>query len=683
MNLKLLQKEYFYISFVLIIYFSLIIFIGSDRIEDGNTTHFSLLFYSKHLFNPFLFYYDLIGPGSRMPLGTGLDFFFLPAFAIFNLKLFYFITFISCFFLQFYYLKKLFNFFKFNFINVLFLLYAFSIGIFYNIINSDSIKTFFLISCLPGIFYHFLKFFRKKNEKSFYKFLLFFTYLSANSHPVSLILLSLTLIIFVFFNKDFFFLRKKYFYFGVFLFLCVLSEEIYRLYYETAKFAGINRTFIIDLDLKHYTSGLVFILKFFEPYYDFPYLSEFKAFDNLYLPFAGLMFYFSFFESILLVIKKKSKNVFYINYIFFLLIFLSIIDLRNVSFNIISTSFTLRDYNNFFSLILFASFINNFKNNKVSKFIIIACLISTFLHIFISIEKHIKDNSFFAFNLLKQNKEIKESELAKLLNLKKKNNSYTKTYLSERIYKIISYRTSSVFREANIFNITDLIKYNIYPFNMEFKNASKNQLRVPTEKMYAKIEPLLEEINNNYFFNVFHITNLIILETELNKVDLQKFNIVNSLRLNDNDNVLFLELIDQRNVIFNEKKFTDHNNCLNASKINCLIKNENLFTKSKKISFERLKLNTYKIINYSEFQEDVILPFLYDTGWRINDKKIKNINKSLMYVKLEPSEEVFIYYRDYIRSFLKIISIIGFLTIIVCTLKLKIVNVYTISSKLK
>ena len=45
--------------------------------------------------------------------------------------------------------------------------------------------------------------------------------------------------------------------------------------------------------------------------------------------------------------------------------------------------------------------------------------------------------------------------------------------------------------------------------------------------------------------------------------------------------------------------------------------------------------------------------------------KIKNINKSLMYVKLEPSEEVFIYYRDCIRSFLKIISIIGFLTIII------------------
>ena len=74
-------------------------FFGFERLEDYYNNLFSLKL-SLNNKSFFMFYFDLIGPGSRMPLGYGLDFLFLPILFINNINLFYFFTLIICFYLQ-------------------------------------------------------------------------------------------------------------------------------------------------------------------------------------------------------------------------------------------------------------------------------------------------------------------------------------------------------------------------------------------------------------------------------------------------------------------------------------------------------------------------------------------------------------------------------------------------------
>ena len=65
-------------------------FYGTEGTEDYSHTIFSLKLSANNFFNPLFFYYDLLGPGSRLVLGAGLDYFYLPSIFIGNLSLFYF-----------------------------------------------------------------------------------------------------------------------------------------------------------------------------------------------------------------------------------------------------------------------------------------------------------------------------------------------------------------------------------------------------------------------------------------------------------------------------------------------------------------------------------------------------------------------------------------------------------------
>lgn len=672
MTIKSYQKDFFYLAFVTLIFFVPIFFVGADRLEDTKYNHFSLLFQFQNLFNPFVFYYDLIGPGTRMPLGVGLDYFYPPAIFINNLKIFYLSSFILGFYLQLNFLKKLLKLFEFKNVYILSFFYSLGISNIFYLIAGDSIKTFFLISCFPVIFYYFLKFLRKKSQNYFFKLILFSSYLIVNSHPVSILLSFLSFVLLVVFNQKYFFLKKKYFYIGLLLFLLVISEELYRLIYEATKFNESERALVLNLDLKHYTSGIVFILKFFEGLlnFDFPFLSKFKDFDNFYLPFGGILFYFSFYEAVRLIIKKDSKKIFFINYVFILIIFLSVIDLSPITFGVISTPFVIRDINNFFSIFLFGSFLLNIKNLKISNIVLFLCIITTLVHLGISVERHIKDHKDSSYNILKPNSHYYESNFSMSLKEIDNNEKYAKTYLSEDAWKLIHDRRSKVFLEANIFYFTDLIKYKIYPFNLQFKNASKHQLRLQPVKMYTILEPKKEEINNNFFFNIFNINYLLILESEIEQIDLNKFKKIASIK-NLDDNFLFLELLDKRSVLLNPDYVFKDNKCELKPEINCLINQKDLFIKSDKINFNRINLNKYKIKNISNEKTRFVVPFLYDESWRSSDGEIENIKDTLMFVEIEPNSEIVIFYRDHIRIVLKIFSIISFLFLIFFLIKIK------------
>ena len=295
--MKTYQKDLLFLTFVISIYIFPILIVGAGRTEDYLTTHFSLDIIAENFFSPFIFYYDLLGPGSRMPLGIGIDYFYIPIFLIKNLKLFYLFSLIIGFYLQLNFFKKIFKILKFNYIYILSFFYAFNITFLANLITGDSIKTFFILSLYPAIFYYLIKFSITETSKYFFKLLFVFSYAFLNGQPTTILIFSILCFLFIFFNKKFFFLNKKYFYFGIIIFIFLISEEIFRLIYESSRFSEGERSLLIDVKLQHFTSGIVFILKFFEDFFNFnfPYLSKTDPSDNRWLPFGGIFFLFRIF----------------------------------------------------------------------------------------------------------------------------------------------------------------------------------------------------------------------------------------------------------------------------------------------------------------------------------------------------------------------------------------------------
>ena len=382
---KKIFYDFIFLSFVLTIYFSPLVFFGLDRIEDYQFSHFTLQILSENYFSPFLFFYDLLGPGTRLPLGSGLIFFFPPSFFISNLNTFYFLTFLFGAYLQLNYIKKTFKFFNIQNKYLFFLFYAFNIEFLMHVYIGDSLKTYITVSSFPLIFYYFIKFINLKTSYYFFKLILIIGYIFLNAHEAFVLTNSIGFFLLIILNKKFFYFKEKYFYLGVFALILILGENIYRLSYDLSYYKDGIRASVFDLDLKHYSSGIVFFLKFLETTYglDFPYLSEFKHHDNFWLPFGGIFFYFAFYEAVRLFIKKKSADIFYLNIAFIFLIFISCLDLSKISFSIINTPFVLRDINNFFSLILFGIFLKNLRYNKI---IIFISLIFTAVHVFTTIE---------------------------------------------------------------------------------------------------------------------------------------------------------------------------------------------------------------------------------------------------------------------------------------------------------
>ena len=87
----------------------------------------------------------------------------------------------------------------------------------------------------------------------------------------------------------------------------------------------------------------------------------------------------------------------------------------------------------------------------------------------------------------------------------------------------------------------DLINYKIYPFNSEYKTASKYPLRKSSEKFYSNIHPRFEEINDDNFFNIFNIHYLIILDSEKKNIEINKFREIANIPVL-NDSIIFLNL---------------------------------------------------------------------------------------------------------------------------------------------
>ena len=78
-------------------------------------------------------------------------------------------------------------------------------------------------------------------------------------------------------------------------------------------------------------------------------------------------------------------------------------------------------------------------------------------------------------------------------------------------------------------------------------------------------------------------------------------------------------------------------------------------------------MNNYTIKNQTDENLNIMLPFLYDKGWKSNSKII-NVSDRLMAININANSEANLYYSDTTKIILTLISKITFLLLILFVL---------------
>ena len=684
MNLKFSKNEnknFLIILIIINLLFLIPLYLyGINHYEESVYHYFSLEVLYKKFFNPFIFFYDLLGPGTKFPVGHGLFYFFPSIFFIKSKLIFFFLTVLIGITLQIFYLNRILKIFKFNTTSFLFpLLYCLSITNICFVFDFDYLDQFISFSFLPAILFYSVNFFKEKNKTDFYILILIISYLTLNGHIAYSFIIYFFVIILFLLNKNFFLFKKKFFYFTLLIFFLILFEFLFFLTSEVLSHWTIDRSSGWSFQLKHFWSGFYYFLQFFNDHIvNLNFISSnYRNNSTVFLPFSGLFIYFSFIESVILMVKKESKKYYYINYIFLVFYFLSSLSITKV-FKIISGPYYLRDICVFLSIFLFISFLQRvnekYLKNIICYFVLIFSLIFYLQNIIL-----LKDLS--SVNYLKKNIKIHENTLHKKL-IELNLNKFSKTYLSPKIYQHFSSHYKfvdnnlAIFENANIFQSTDLIQYKIFPFNYNFKNSSKNKLVKPDNKMYSFIRSNYSEINDAYFTNVFLINNLLILNSELNKIYLNDYKIIFEIPF-EKDKLLFLEKKNKSKVILKEQNILSLKKtfCDDFETVYCLLKNnKGDFYFSTEIDVIRNGLNNYSIKNSSPDKINYVLPFLYDKNWRISSNKLHNLKETFMYVSIEPGQTLNLYYQNRVRFVLKLISLCSFFYFIILIVRKKLLK---------
>jgi hypothetical protein len=663
-SVKIIVLDVIFILFIFFLFSVPFIINGNNYYEEYSYNLFSLEIYSDNYFNPFLFFYDLIGPGTKFPIGNGLFFLFPTIFFIKNKLFFYLGTILFCFIVQFIYLNRLFLFFKIEKHKyILCFLHIFNITGFCFLYSHDWIAMYITISLSVPIFYYSLNFIKYENKFDFYKLITIISFATLNGHAAYTFIIYIFILLIFILNRSFFFLKTFYFYIGSLLFFFIIGEDFYRILNEYLDHKDLYRPTQWSYGLKDFFSGVYLILQSINSILNLSFVKEFDYRHTYFLSFSGIVFYFAVFESFRLIIIKQSYKFFYINIIFLFFIFFSHLDILSF-IKIISGPWLFRDIYVFLSIFIFGIFLLNLKQ-KYSYIILLLCCVVTFLFYYenINLNKKIRFSNF-----LHSNQDF-HSENLFLEFQNNSNNNYTKTYISPGIYEYFSpHRKNNdlaIFSNSNIFTISDLVQYKIYPFNYFFKTASKNQLIEPEQMMYADIKPEYNQINNQLLFSLFRIENLMIFKSELNKIQLENFSLNKRLPFN-NDELLFFKNEKMSNLVIKEKYINTLKKikCNNFQQVYCYLNNNYVFDFEKNISLKRINSSRYHIYNSSNSDVNYIVPFLYDKNWKSTSSNLINIGNTLMVVKLKAKGSLIIEYSDQTRFALKLLSLFSFFSLL-------------------
>ena len=693
---NILNKNFLLIIFFFIFSFFLIyanIAIGTFDKEEYYSGIFTSKFYfdNSSFSNWFKSFYDLIGPGVTLPIGNGHYFYPTSFFLYFsNYKIFLFSTILFNSFIQVFYFNKIlriFNCSQFNYLNSIFVISAVP-NLAYTISN-DLLSFFTAYTLFFPIIYYLLKI--KKDFKNFIKFTLCCSIIILNCALSYVFMLLHLIIIFGIVNNLFFLFKKKYFYLILLLFFLIVFGHLSYIYSQYLEFSSAG---VVHLTQATYTPRInYFIVMLFFPLWKI--LEIFFGFDIGYSftgsdLFLGFFVLFATIQSIKIIIENNSKKFFYLNYLFFLFFIFCFIP-NKYFINLITGSWLFRDFFNILGLVLFVVFLNDFKSyfEKIKKIkffykpvlILIICgsifTSAIWIHHFYSLDKIIQrfyssDEMITPTGLTSYiAKNNKNDKLANLFEKIDKPESLERIYFGKKIYYDMRYKFQKtnhpILINSAIRDSTDLIQFGLSPFNATLKNSSVNKLRKPERSMHLWIVPLNEELQNMYFTSLFRIKYILLYESSYNYLEINDYKIINKLDLED-DSLYLLEnnKFDQKMILKNNN-LNLTNDCPELQNIICLLsKYKDNLSFTSKINFERISINTYKIVNNGDKDYQYFLPFIFDKNWRVKNKKnkIQNINESLMLVNIKSGEEIILFYENYIRLFFKITMLISFIILI-------------------
>lgn len=622
------NKKFWILSTIFIILLiSPVVYFGIKDQEAYQLHFFSLGFHLKDLKNFFIDYVDFYGPGTFLAT-LEEDKLSFPNIFFFNVQLYYLFKLLFYIWIQTYFLNKIFILFKIK--NKIFIIYSiFSIANF-NYIYSDDWHTIFSYSFFFPILYYLLKFYLKKKPLDFFCLIFFISYQMANGHFGNIILHYIFLFIFILLQRDFFFIKKKYFYFGMVLFFFIIFYKIYSLTNQYLQFPE-NLSPVTQ-------AGYNFKDLFFS-------LERFNR-----SPFYGIINYVALYYSIKMIIYKQSKKILYLD-IFFIILFTTAFIPILENFFFISSAWKNRDLFNVISIILVAQM---FKENDNSNFKIIFHLLTIFF-IFFMIFKNVYFNIDFSKNNFIANN-VKDKKLLTALediSLNNKSSRLNKTYLSNDVYSFMR----GGFSNYGIYAVTDLIKYQLFPFNGWFKYSSKDNIWPSKSQLHGEIGSNYKNFNNEIYLDFFLIDKLIFFKNEKNNINI-KLKILKEIKL---------ELIG-KTLIIAQREFTPlkyigekkENPCERIKNINCIL-NENFFTNESNIKISSKKINTVDIHNNDSKSNYFIFPFTEPDNWNFkknNANFTTNKLNDFKIIKLNPNSKYSLNYFNKVGFYSNMISII-------------------------
>ena len=652
--LKVNEKILVFLSILLMV-IPVTIF-GIKDVEMYYQGIFSNQVINNTFFNPFIFFIDYFGPGVNFPLGNFP--FYHPISILFgtNLRLFFLFSGLLNLFLQIIYFNKILKFFglkkKDRYFSFLIILSISNFNFFW---SDDWMSNFYTYTFFFPIFFYYLKATNNKKFLDFLKLGFVFGFAFINSHPGHLVHMVLFLSVFFLINNFKYLVREKYFYLSVIIALLISGESIYFLLDEYQKFGNeVIRIVQSDYSIKHYLASLALPLNFS------------TVFEVNRYPSNGIFFFIALLSAFQILVKKNSKNFFYIDIIFLVFFLISLSEKIKV-ISVISCIWQIRDIVNITGFILFFIFLKEIKNNKVKNYIVTINILMIVVFYLGNFYKNIPFNSTDK-NIIKNNQISKEFE--NFVNISKESQIFdNRLYVGPSLYADL-YAKKKLYNHG-IFGMTDFINLKLSPFNGDFKNISLDKIQTSPSKMRSHLFPNYEEINNEIFLSIFKIKYLIIFESEVKRIkNINNFKILNKKNF-DGQEIVFLER--KNHPQFTLIKFDDLKKikCEPGDLIDCIKKYENYFFLTQNAEIKKINGNSYEYQKLANEKNVLITHFLFDKNWVSNDKKaMVSFDNRLLALKF--NEKVLITYKNKTRYYLLLTS----LTIIL------LLSIYFISIKI-
>lgn len=692
---KSFTSKLFYITLILIFTLTVIYF-GVDSNEQYPLGLYSTSFFWNSS-TISTFFSDFIGPGAKVPLGSG-PFLHPLNFFINEIKLYYALFIFFHLIIQIEFTKKILRLFKIKHnLLILTVLLTFSLpNILYASVE-DWLTPFFAYAFFPVIFYYLIKVINYKNDIDYLKFSLFFSFWIINSHLGQIVTYIVFLMIFTFLSSKNFQSFKKIFkpifFVSLFLVLLILSELLYYLVRELVNFDGwrssqgsyslINFLEIFFPNEKNITSSRVNFSLFRMP--GNPVL----IYVCLYIALISLLSFIQnlktnkkdFFSPIYFFFNKANRDIiFKFSCLFVIFLTFSLLPIL-LLIPAVSSAWMARDLFLYVGIFLFFGYQKNFKKN-LRVFLNILLIFYSLLYFSINIKNkvEINQNNFIVDRV--NNSDFQVS--FKQLNIKE--NDFKRIYLSPDLFPEIR----NDFREEGIFSWTDFNKFNIAPFNGFFKYTSMKGFGDERNIMRGTIDSHYDLINDNFFLSIFKIDYVLSTKNEIKFIKNEKLELIKTIKTKEKTLYLFKNRplnysINKKNL----KELTDNfKNCKirtlvngiwenDDSKLDCLLKIKNLFSISGH-KLERQYNSSFDISNFDN-QNFPILPFIYDKNWKVDSGSLLSGGNFLQILITEDikNKKISLNYFDNTRYYLRIISLLSliFLLIFVSFKKIRSINI--------